>query len=197
MGWTQEEKSFVTICRRRAAGGSGDCCWLAGHIWPAGLVLQMSLCAVGGHETHQLCPLMAWSGSDSTFCTEYMDSEECHRRISQSVSCPCFCADQTTLRERLLEAWSKDRDRVGALSFPCWHGGDAPLELFSVGSLGLLLGQEGDSCSHSGVLAGLAVAGCLLGLSHGNFFAGCVSTPGGTLLPSENDSEGAISRENS
>lgn len=66
--------------------------------------------------------------------------------------------------------------------------------------LGILLGQEGDSCSHSGVLAGLPVVGCLLGLSYGNFFEGwccfttsflCVSTPGGTLLPSQNYSEGA------
>lgn len=51
---------------------------------------------------------------------------------------------------------------------------------------------------HSGVLA---VAGCLLSLSYGNFFASwccfttpflCISTPGGTLLPSGNGSEGAV-----
>ncbi|XP_014731433.1 PREDICTED: uncharacterized protein LOC106852964 [Sturnus vulgaris] len=156
----------------------------------------MSLSAAGGYEAHQLCPLMAWTGSDSTFCAECMDSDECHRRVSKSVPCPCCCADQATLGERLLEAW-----RVDALNFPYWEGGDAPLELFSIGSLGLLLGQEGDSCSHSGVLAGLALAGCLLGLFYGNFFVGwccfttsflCISTPGGTLLPSQNDCEGPV-----
>lgn len=151
--------------------------------------------SVGGHEAYQLCPLGEVQTPKS--CTECMDSDECHRRVSESTSCPCCCADLASLGERLLEAWSEDRDRVGALSFPCWEG----LELFSPGSSpGLLSGQEGP---HSGVLA---VVGCLLGLSNGNFFAGwccfttsflCVSTPGETLLPSGNDCEGAISWENS
>lgn len=72
------------------------------------------------------------------------------------------------------------------------------MQLFSVGSLGL---QRGDSCSHSGVLAGLAVAGrplgpsflggllCRLVLSH--YVCHVCCTPGGTLLPSWKDSEGA------
>ena len=58
---------------------------------------------------------------------EYMGSDECHRRASKSMSCPCCCADQPALGESLLEAWRKDRERVGALSFPCWQGGDTPL----------------------------------------------------------------------
>lgn len=75
------------------------------------------------------------------------------------------------------------------------------VQLFSVGSLGLLWGQQGDSCSHSGILAGLAVAGRLLGpsflggllcrlvLSH--YVCRVCCTPGGTLLTSWKDSEGA------
>lgn len=78
----------------------------------------MSLCVGGGHEAHQLCPLVAWTGSDSKSYIECMGSVECHRRVSESMSCPCCRADQPTLAERLLEAWS--RDRVGVLSFPCW-----------------------------------------------------------------------------
>ena len=75
------------------------------------------------------------------------------------------------------------------------------MQLFCVGSLGLLWGQQGDSCSQSGVLAGLAVAGCLLGpsflrellcrLALSHQVCPVCRTQGGTLLPSQKDSEGA------
>lgn len=66
------------------------------------------------------------------------------------------------------------------------------MQLFSLGFLGLLWDQQEDSCSHGGVLAGLAVAGYLLGpsflwemscgsaLSHRVCPVHCI--PGGTLL---------------
>lgn len=185
-----KRKELCHCLQRWAAGGSGDCCWLAGHIWPAGLVLQISLSSIGGCEAHQLCPVMAWAGSDSKSCSECMDSVE---SVMPLLLCRSGCPGRDCLGPG-----ARKGNRVGVLSFPCWKVGDAPLELFSVGSLGLL-GQEGDSCSHTGVLAGLAVAGCLLGLSMGiSLWVGavsphlsCVSVPQeGTLLPSQNHCEG-------
>lgn len=130
MGWTLNKKNLQHCLQQVDCWWEGEgCCWLAGHIWPAGLILQMSVEKVW-YRWAQSSPAVS-SGSVrlklQVMEFEYMGSDECHRRASESMSCPCCCAVQAVLGESLLEAWRKDRERVGALSFPYWQGGDTPL----------------------------------------------------------------------
>lgn len=71
-----ERKELCHCLQRWAAGGSGGCCWLAGHICPAGLILQISLLLVDVKLTS--C-VLSWTPSLAE--SECMDSVECHRSL--------------------------------------------------------------------------------------------------------------------